>query len=165
MKLSVITVVLNGEKHIKQCIESVVSQKTNDVEYIIVDGGSTDGTLEIIRSFEPLIDRIISEPDHGIADGFNKGIQLSTGDVIGFINADDWMEEGAVAHLLNRTDQADIYYARMRVWMTEKRSFVATADHNQLRIKMTLNHPSVFVNRSVYEVLGGFNAYYSVAMD
>lgn len=87
--ITVITVVLNGAKHLEETILSVLNQTYNNVEYIVIDGGSTDGTLDIIRKYEHAIDYWVSEKDEGIYDAMNKGIQVSTGHVLGFPNADD----------------------------------------------------------------------------
>ena len=87
-KLSIITTVFNAASYIQDCIESVLSQ-AQQVEHIIVDGGSTDGTLEIIRKYGPRLAKVVSEPDAGIYDGMNKGLKLVTGDIVGLLNADD----------------------------------------------------------------------------
>lgn len=89
MKVSIITVALNSAKYIEDCIQSVLSQTYNNIEYIVVDGGSTDGTAEIIKQYEDRISRWISEPDKGIYDAMNKGIALATGDIIGILHSDD----------------------------------------------------------------------------
>lgn len=88
MKLTVVTVAYNVARTIRDCLESVRNQ-TAAVEHIIIDGGSTDGTLEIIEEYRPFLVKIVSEPDRGIYDGMNKGIRLATGDVVGLLNADD----------------------------------------------------------------------------
>ena len=90
-KISIITITFNSEEHLEQTIESVAAQTYPSIEYIIVDGGSTDGTLDIIKRHEEDIDRWISEPDDGIADAFNKGIALATGDFVYFLNSDDYL--------------------------------------------------------------------------
>jgi len=87
--VSVITVVFNGQKHLEQTIQSVINQSYNNVEYILIDGGSTDGTLDIIRKYEHVIDYWISEPDKDIYDAMNKGIELASGEWINFMNAGD----------------------------------------------------------------------------
>lgn len=87
--VSIITVTLNSEKHIKETIESVLNQKNKNFEYIIVDGGSSDKTINIIKEYEDKIDYWISETDKGLYDAFNKGLVLARGNVVGFINSDD----------------------------------------------------------------------------
>jgi len=89
MKISIITVVYNNRTYIEDCILSVAGQTYKNVEYIIVDGGSTDGTVDIIRKYDARISMWTSEPDIGIYDAMNKGISKATGDVIGLLNADD----------------------------------------------------------------------------
>ena len=89
LKLSIITVVFGGETTIRDCIESVLNQNV-PVEHIIIDGGSTDGTLEIIDKYRDKISQLISEPDNGIYNAMNKGIKLATGDIIGILNSDDF---------------------------------------------------------------------------
>ena len=87
--VSIITVVLNGERFLAECIQSVISQDYDNLEYIIVDGGSRDGTLDIIRHYEDRIDYWLSEPDEGLYDALNKGVKLSNGDIFSALHADD----------------------------------------------------------------------------
>ena len=88
--VTIITVVFNGEAYLEETIQSVINQTYDNVEYIIIDGGSTDGTLDIIKKYENQIDYWISEKDHGIYDAFNKGISLAQGTLVGIQNADDY---------------------------------------------------------------------------
>src|ERR671925_70444 len=96
MKISVITAVLNNGRYIEDCIKSVLGQTYSNLEYIIVDGGSTDGTLDVIRMYKDRISKLISEPDSGIYDAMNKGIRIATGDVIGFLHSDDFYADEEV---------------------------------------------------------------------
>lgn len=96
MKISIITVVFNGVATIKHCIDSVLGQNFDSIEYIIIDGNSTDGTREVIDSYGNRIDVFLSEPDKGIYDAMNKGIRLATGDLIGILNADDFYASDTV---------------------------------------------------------------------
>ena len=89
MKLSIITVVLNREETIEDCLRSVAEQTFEDIEHIIIDGGSTDGTLEIVDKYKSHIYKVISEKDNGIYDAMNKGLNNASGDIVGFLNADD----------------------------------------------------------------------------
>src|SRR4249919_1865959 len=89
MKVTIITVTLNSAKYLEQCIQSVIKQHYPDIEHIIVDGGSTDDTLDIIRRYEDHIAVWISEKDNGMYDAINKGMRMATGDIIGTLNSDD----------------------------------------------------------------------------
>lgn len=90
MKVSIITVVHNGAEFIRDCIESILTQTYTNIEYIVIDGNSTDGTVDIVNSYGTKIAQFLSEPDKGLYDAMNKGISRATGDVIGFLNADDF---------------------------------------------------------------------------
>lgn len=96
IKISIVTVVRNGEKHLEQCIQSILSQTYKNIEYIIIDGKSTDNTISIIKKYEKKIGYWISESDSGIYDGMNKGIKASSGDWILFINSDDYLINSSV---------------------------------------------------------------------
>ena len=103
MKLTLITATRNSAKTLPTAVESVLGQKGVDVEYIVVDGASTDGTVELLKTYEPRFDgrmRWISEPDRGMYDAINKGIKMATGDVIGILNADDVLASNdTLAHI------------------------------------------------------------------
>lgn len=113
MKISIITVVFNGKDTIGHTIESVLSQTYKDIEYIIIDGGSTDGTVDIIKNFEDRIAYWMSEPDNGIYDAMNKGIKVATGEIIGILNSDDmYADSSVIEEVVNRIsrEKADTCY-------------------------------------------------------
>ncbi|HPS54272.1 MAG TPA: glycosyltransferase family 2 protein [Sedimentisphaerales bacterium] len=113
MKISIITVCLNSAATIEDTVKSVICQEHKDIEYLIIDGGSTDGTLEIINRYRDKISRIISEPDNGIYDAMNKGICLAAGEVVGCLNADDiYTRNDALSLIRNvfETKDADAVY-------------------------------------------------------
>jgi len=174
MKVSVITVVYNNAKHIAGAIESVLSQNYSCIEYVIVDGGSTDGTLEIIEKYRDHIAVSISEPDHGIYDALNKGVTLSSGDVVGFLHSDDvFTHSGVVSTIVRQlsTFGADVVYGDLdyvnendtgriiRHWMAG--SFAK----KRLKLGWMPPHPTVYVRRKVYEQFGGFDLTYQIAAD
>lgn len=101
MKFSIITVAYNNVQHIRATIESVLGQTHKDLEYIVVDGASNDGTVEIVNGFADRIDTFISEPDDGVYHAMNKGVEAATGDVVGFVNADDMLATNDVIESLN----------------------------------------------------------------
>lgn len=101
MKISIVTISFNQARFLEQCIRSVLDQDYEDIEYIVVDPGSTDGSREIIERYRSKIDKIIFEPDDGPADGLNKGFSYATGEVFGFLNSDDVLLPGAVSQIAN----------------------------------------------------------------
>ena len=116
MKVSLITVVYNGASHIRSCIESILNQTYSDIEYIIVDGKSTDGTVDIVKSYGSKIAQFVSEKDKGLYDAMNKGIRMATGDVIGLLNADDFYRHSRVIENMVATFQrtnSDAVYGDM----------------------------------------------------
>jgi glycosyltransferase involved in cell wall biosynthesis len=163
--VSVITIVYNGEKHIEDAIKSVIDQSYPNIEYIVVDGASKDGTVSIIKKYEQSIHTWVSEPDKGISDAFNKGLRLATGEIIGMINADDWYEQDAVEKAVHAIEGYDIVYGDLRLWKEGKVDFVLRGDHHYLRNEMTINHPTVFVRKKCYDQFGVFDSSYKCAMD
>jgi glycosyltransferase involved in cell wall biosynthesis len=163
--VSIITIVYNGEKYIEQTIKSVIGQTYPNVEYIIVDGGSTDNTINIVRQFGDSIHSLISEKDQGISDAFNKGLRRAKGEIIGIINADDWYEKDAIEMAVRNIAGYDVVYGDLRMWKDGEIDFVITGDHHRLKKEMTINHPTVFVRRTCYDRFGFFDQQYKCAMD
>jgi len=154
--ISIITVVYNGERFLQQTIDSVFNQTYKNIEYIIIDGGSTDGTLSIIKANEHKISKWISEPDKGLYDAMNKGILLAKGSLIGMINSDDWYEhnvvdimvEAFIANPKNTIFHADRYDVHDDGSKSLKRF-----NKSSFKFKyygMTYNHPSMFVAKEEY---------------
>lgn len=163
--VSIITIVYNGERYMADCIRSIQRQTYPNIEYIVVDGGSTDDTLRIIGQFRDTISRLVSEKDEGISDAFNKGLSLATGEIIGIINTDDWYEDDAVEKAVGAIRDADVVYGDLRFWKNDNVDFVAKGDHFHLKDEMTINHPTVFVRKSCYRRFGSFDKQYKCAMD
>jgi len=166
-RFSIITVTYNSAKTLETTIKSVIDQSFPYIEYIVVDGGSTDGTLDIIKKYQDKITKWVSEKDGGISDAMNKGIKMASGDIIGIIHADDWYEIGA----LEKVDAAfestgtDIVCGKVRFYKNEKSELIYDSVPELLEKEMTVQHPSVFVKKSVYEREGGFDLHYKYAMD
>lgn len=172
MRFSIITVTFNSDKFLVETIKSVLSQDYADFEYIIVDGGSTDGTVEIIKDFASQDCRIrwISEPDNGISDAFNKGISMATGDIVGIINSDDMYAVGAlgaVADLFAADSSCDVVHGDMIRFQGDRPLFrlKPAAVDDQIWHDMPINHPATFVTRRSYDLVGGFDTTLKVAMD
>lgn len=167
-KVSVITVCLNSVKTIEQTIQSVINQSYPDIEYIVVDGQSTDGTLDIIKRYEDKISKWVSEPDCGLYDAMNKGIEMSTGDIIGIINSDDRYDKDAVKHAVEAfaADDADIVYGRQSyVHMNGHISQSKNAEMEELKYRMVIPHIATFVKKDVYARLGTYDLQYRIAAD
>ena len=172
MKFSIITITFNSREYLEEAVESVLSQDFGDLEYIIVDGGSTDGTLEIIRRHAGADPRIrwISEPDNGIADAFNKGLRMAKGEIVGILNSDDRYLPGALARVAGAHaahGECDIFHGDMLRLDGERVLFrLVPADvEKAVWHEMPLNHPATFVTRRAYGRVGGFDASIRIAMD
>lgn len=165
MKLSIITVVLNDVDHIEKTILSIIGQPYSELEYIVIDGGSTDGTLDIIKKYEKHISYYVSEKDNGIADAFNKGINNATGEVIGLINSGDFLEKNCLQRIAQEINDSDILYGNIQYYDGTKKGYIFKAEHKYLESFMSLNHPAVFVKKNIYEIYGGFDEAYKYAMD
>jgi glycosyltransferase involved in cell wall biosynthesis len=169
--VSVITVVLNGRRFIETAIRSVIEQTYSPIEYIVIDGGSTDGTVELIRGFRSHIDRFVTEPDSGIYDAMNKGISMSRGALIGILNSDDWYDPDAVATVVESwrgTPGAQIIHGRMAIHEPDGTP-VRTVGHRNWPLYRLLatpfKHPATFVTREAYERVGTYDAFLRVAAD
>ncbi len=165
--ITIITPTYNSIATLKQTMDSVATQRFPAYEYIIIDGASNDGTAEFAKAHGAAT-HVISQKDAGIADAFNKGIALATGDWIGIINSDDWYAEDTFtlfAKALKENPHADIIHGKVQYWQDNTRTEIYAPSQAKLHLEMTLNHPSVFVRRQVYERLGTFNTAYKYAMD
>jgi len=174
MKISIVTVSYNSVETIKDTILSVLSQQGVDLEYIIIDGGSIDGTVDVVTSFGNKISAFISEPDKGIYDAMNKGIGMATGDIIGILNSDDiYFDENVLSSVLKGFVSAncdilygDLYYVKrlntekvVRKWISKsftKGSFI---------YGWHPPHPVLFVKKQVYTHCGYFNLDFKIAAD
>ncbi|MCU7835980.1 MAG: glycosyltransferase [gamma proteobacterium symbiont of Taylorina sp.] len=164
--ISIITVVYNGEKHLEQTIKSVLEQTYDNVEYIIIDGGSIDGTLGIIKQYEELIDYWVSEPDNGIYSAMNKGISLCSGKYVAFLNADDWYNLNTltiVAQAINKNN-CDYFFGNIDMLKKDVVVSVFTPKLKNYKTEMPFPHPSLFVKRSILLKLG-FNETYKIYAD
>jgi glycosyltransferase involved in cell wall biosynthesis len=165
--ISVVTVVLNAGKVLEETILSVINQADKQIEYIIVDGGSTDNTLDIIKKHEKHIDWWISESDNGVSDAFNKGINRARGKLIAVLNAGDYYEDNVLKTIIElyKTSPADVICGRQRYWPVNGRSYVLEPNVDNLTLEMTVNHESCFIRKTAYEKVGGYNLRYKYAMD
>ena len=166
MKVSIITIAYNSASTLKDTIESVVQQSYPNIEYIIIDGGSTDATLDIIKQYESKIAKVISEKDNGLYEALNKGIAVATGDVIGFLHSDDfYIHENVIGNMVSLLQKenadavyADLYYVDKNNTDTIFRKWKAgTYEHGQFLNGWMPPHPTFFAKSWCYEQFGGFN--------
>jgi len=174
MKISIITVCFNSAKTIEKTIQSLASQTYNNIEHIIVDGNSKDATLEIIKKYENQISKWISEPDKGLYDAMNKGVQLATGDVIGILNSDDFytnntiLSEIAQAFSDNSIDAVfgDIHFVRQNNLLKSVRKYSGKTFRTCLfRWGFMPPHPSFFVRKIFYEKFGAYDITFDISGD
>lgn len=179
MRFSIITICFNSEKTIERTIKSVLAQTYNDYEYIIVDGGSKDGTLEIVKKYDPLFEGRMkwkSEPDKGIYDAMNKGIERSCGDVVGIVNSDDWLESDALervdACLKAHQNNENAIYCGGILFHTlsgDIRRLDVSIDNfkraSQYYVVAGVRHPATFVPKSLYNTIGFFDERIKIAAD
>jgi glycosyltransferase involved in cell wall biosynthesis len=166
--LSIITIVFNGGKTLQKTIEHVINQDYKNYEYIIIDGGSSDNSVDIIKRYGKYLSFWISEKDNGIYDALNKGISKTKGDIIGIINSDDWYEPGAFKHIADHYSAnpgADIYYGLLRFWTAGNNVMAVQGYTDEYLTYGMISHPTCFVKKTVYDTYGTFNTKYRIAAD
>lgn len=153
--VSIITVCLNSEKHIEQTIESVLGQTYGHIEYIIIDGGSTDGTLDILREYDDRISYWVSEPDEGLYDAMNKGVSLATGELVGIVNSDDWYFPYSVEEAVRASVEdpdVQVFFGDVHIVDLDGALLgVLTSTEEDIEHVYQVHHPTCFVRRAVYE--------------
>jgi len=174
MKISIITVCYNSELTLARTLRSVRDQTYSNVEHIIIDGGSTDGTLDIIANQGLHVFKVISEKDEGIYDAMNKGIQHATGDVIAFINADDYYKDANVlakVAFFMLTERLDAIYGDVEFFHPRKEGFVTRIYDSSHFSPARLGwgwmpaHPALFIRRKLFDLYGNFSIDYLIAGD
>ena len=169
-KVSVVTPVYNEKENIKKTINSIEKQSYKKTEYIVVDGGSTDGTANILKENRKVVDMLISEEDDGIYDAMNKGIRKCNGSIIGILNAGDWYEKNTikkVAHVAKMNPNIGLIHGDMCVWSKdgEKMSIYSGSSRLPPVYGAPFNHPTCFVRPEVYRDLGLFDLEFRTAAD
>ena len=174
MTISIITVTYNNQKTVEHTIQSVLNQTYPNIEYIIINGKSTDGTLEKIKKYKNKISKVVSEADQGMYDALNKGIEIATGEVIGFLHADDFYNDKYViekiANIFNTQNIDSLYGDLEYVSASNPEKIIRNWKAGQFSIKELKKgwmppHPTFFVKKEVYTKLGVFNLKFRIAAD
>jgi len=172
-KISIITVVYNGEKYLEETVKSILNQTYQNIEYIIIDGASNDGTVDIIKKYEDKISYWVSEKDNGIYDAMNKGIALCNGEIIGIVNADDYLYIDSIEKVVKIFEDNKIDYTYGQVdLITEEGDFIDTAislgiESYKYKVfsHMPFLHPTMLIKKQVYHEIGTYNTKYTVSAD
>jgi glycosyltransferase involved in cell wall biosynthesis len=175
LKISIITVAFNSEDTVLQALKSVATQKFVDLEYIFIDGGSTDSTKIIAQSYSNLINHFISEPDNGIYSAINKGLRIATGDVIGILNSDDFYARSDVLREVMSIFESDPtldivmggvdFFNNILSERVVRKISSMRFEPWMLRFGFMPPHPAVFIKKSAYDQVGYYNEKYRVAAD
>jgi len=169
-KLSIITIVFNNVKDIERTIHSVIRQTYSNIEYIIIDGGSTDGTIDVIKKYDQEISKWISEPDNGIYNAMNKGLAISTGDYVLFMNSGDEIYDiTTVENIFSTTPYADIYYGETEMY-NEKWESLGRRRHQvpdkftwrSFKYGMNISHQAIYIKKALTEP---YDEYYKLSAD
>ena len=172
MKVSLITIAYNSAETIEDTIKSIVAQDYSNIEYIIIDGGSTDNTLSIVDKFKDSITTIISEPDKGIYDAMNKGVQNATGDIVGILNSDDiYADNKVVSRIVEAIGNKDSIYADL-VYVDRDNTDKVTRYWKSGKYRKGIfkkgwmpPHPTFFIKKSCYDQYGTYNLQLKSAAD
>lgn len=173
MKVSIITVCFNSEKTIERTINSVLSQTYSNIEYIIIDGESNDSTIQIIEKYKNSIQKFVSEKDDGIYDAINKGISISTGDIVGILNSDDIFSNQSIisdiAKVFIEKPQLDSIIGNI-AFINDKEKIVRIYNSkswrpNRLQYGFMPPHPSFYCKRELFHKFGGYKKDYKIAAD
>lgn len=174
MRVSIVTVVYNGEKFIKSAIDSVLSQDYPDIEHIIIDGNSSDNTMSIVNGYKDSVARIISEPDNGLYDAMNKGLSYCTGDIVGILNSDDFYKGpdviSKVVACFAKSDVQTVYGDLLYVDQFETEKIKRYWKGGEFKRSKFLYgwmppHPTFFVRKEIYKKYGMFNLNLKSAAD
>jgi len=174
LKISIITVVYNNKDTISHAIDSVLNQKYKDIEYIIIDGNSTDGTVDIIDSYGDQIAAFVSEADKGIYDAMNKGIRLATGDVVGILNSDDfYIDDNVIDRVVKEFEEkgvdsvfADLVYVKPDNLKKYVRRYSSKRfKPSKFAYGWMPAHPTFFVKKTYYDQHGLYKTDYRIAAD
>ncbi|PQJ72086.1 glycosyltransferase family 2 protein [Polaribacter butkevichii] len=172
MKISIITVCYNSAKTIEKTFKSVANQTYTDIEYIVVDGGSKDTTLEIVEKYKKIVSQSVSEPDKGLYDAMNKGIKMATGDLVGILNSDDiFTDESVLENVANFHKQNNIDASVGNIIQfneegkTVRKYSAKNWNPEKLKIGFMPAHPAIFFKRELFDQFGNYQLDFTIGAD
>lgn len=171
VKISVITITYNSEKTLEETIKSVINQNYDNLEYLIIDGGSKDGTLDIVEKYKDNISYVVSEKDSGISNAFNKGIAAATGEIVGIINSDDILLPNTLSSLASNYDpRVDVYGFNVLPWNSEtgdiyREKVSPSTDFHSIYLPHNVAHPGRFIRKDAYKKYGVYDERLRYLMD
>lgn len=170
MKISIVTVCYNSAETIERTIKSVIGQDYDNIEYIVIDGGSIDGTVDLIQRYEQNIAYWVSEEDGGIYDAMNKGIEYATGEIIAFLNSDDWYEENILGEIARRFEEPEVQIICGDMYChngkTVTRYHVSEQNGKRaMRYEMGYPHQTMFARKDLFARYGRFDTQYQITAD
>jgi len=168
MRISIVTVCLNEARTLRETCQSICQQTVQDFEWVVIDGGSTDGSLDILADYQKWMTVLVSEPDRGVYDAMNKGIERATGDYLVFLNAGDKFYSESVLERVSRTSSVDLIFGDLACQEADGnvtiKSFPETLPPDFLRHNM-LPHQASFFRRGLFQEYGGYDTSYRIAGD
>lgn len=171
MLVSVITIVYNGVSELERTMQSVLNQDYPNIQYIVIDGGSSDGTLDLIKQFDEQIDTWLSEKDEGISDAFNKGIRYAEGELIGLLNCGDYFELDAISKMVDNYLQIGLHpnnytvmHGNIRMFNEQQGKIYAPLKLETFSYQMPVWHPTIFASKYIYADFQ-YDKSYRIAMD
>ncbi|MCH7534990.1 MAG: glycosyltransferase [Bacteroidetes bacterium] len=174
MKVSIVTISYNNGESLKQTIDSVLNQDYSNIEYIIIDGASTDNSMEVIRSYGDRIHRVVSEPDNGIYDAMNKGVELATGEVIGLVNSEDMLNSNDCISEIVKVFEltgADVVYGDLVVVKPVDQNKIIrywrSGEYNRdaFRKGWMAPHMATYIKKKLYDQYGGYSPEFRISAD
>lgn len=165
MKFTVITAVRNAGPSLEKTLQSVFAQEGVEVEHIVVDGKSTDGTTELLLRHRGRLAHLIIEADSGPTEALNKALPLATGEFVGFLLAGDWYEPGTLAKVAQLSAGADVVCGRMANWLDGRFEYVSHSEPARLRREMSINFPATFIRAELVKTIGSFDQSVDIATD
>jgi glycosyltransferase involved in cell wall biosynthesis len=169
IKFTIITVSFNSRENLRSTLLSVANQTYKNVQYIVIDGGSTDGSIDIFNQFKDSIDILICEPDKGIYDAFNKGVAYATGDYISFLNAGDYLDSDYFDEIVKKINHTRYFYYYSKVLLHNKKQVKLIGSEKKRYYTRDISppylHPSLLVKKETFDLLGPFSLEYPIYSD